>query len=503
MGYRSPKGAFCLHPPQLTARRARDEPPERSTSATYKTARKGQPFVEPFLHSHMTTTDHTTITTRRAFLKTSASIALVMPSLIPATVLGAEGTPPPSERVRVGLLGCGGMGRSNLNNCAQHKDVVVTAACDAWKARRDSVVAQFKETCKGYADYREMLASKDLDGVIVATPPHWHTLQAIAVCEAKKDLYLQKPMTLHLAESLAIRNAVKKHGTISQVGTQIHATDNYRRVVEYLRAGLLGRVGTVRTFNVMNQSPDGVGHAPKSEVPAGLDWDAWCGPAAKCPYNSILATDAFYHSSWMAYSGGWTPGMAPHIIDLPIWALDLGYPTMVSSAGGRYVLQDDGDAYDHHEVLWQYPKTTMTWMSSLTNSYDFLMKSQDPERRLGMYFHGTNGTLYANYNMYRVLAEGKRMEGKEAPPASIPSSPGHEREWLDSIKSRKATTCDVNYHLRVDVPLVLSLLSLKLGRSIRFDPATESIVGDPEAARLAIPEYRAPWKFPRDYLNPV
>jgi predicted dehydrogenase len=192
--------------------------------------------------------------------------------------------------------------------------------------------------------------------------------------------------------------------------------------------------------------------------------------------------------------------MAPHIIDLPVWALDLGFPTVTSSAGGRYVLKDDGDAYDHHEVLWQYPNLTMTWMSSLTNSYDFMMKSQAPARRLGIYFQGTNGTLYANYEMFRVLAEGKQMEGKEPPPPTLPSSPGHEREWLDCIRSRQQPSCSVFYHVHVDVPIVLSLLSLKLGRSIRFDPAREAIVGDKEAQKLAVPEYRKPWKFPRQYL---
>jgi predicted dehydrogenase len=392
------------------------------------------------------------------------------------------------------------MGRSNLGECIKHADVVLTAACDVWKARRDSVVAQFKDTCKPYADYRQMLQAKDLDAVIIATPPHWHTLQAIAACEAGKDIYLQKPMTLHLGESLAVRNAVKKHNRISQIGTQIHAGDNYRRVVEFIRSGQLGKIGVARTFNVMNQGPSGVGKATDTKLPDGLDWDMWCGPAPRCAFNPILATDAYYHGSWMAYSGGWTPGMAPHIIDLPVWALDLGYPTMTSSSGGRFVVDDDGDAYDHHEVLWRYPNCTLTWMSSLTNSYDFLMKSQDPERRLGIYFHGTNGTLYSNYGIHRVLAEGKRMEGKAPPLASIPPSPGHEREWLDCVKSRQQPSCSVFYHVRVDVPIVLSLLSLKLGRSIQFDPFKERIVGDPEAARLAVPTYRDPWKFPTRYL---
>ncbi len=441
---------------------------------------------------------------RRAFLEKAATVTAIGFAARHASLAGepsAAPKPGPNSRINLGLIGCGGMGRANLSNCAPQPDVVVTAACDVWKARRDSVVAQFKDTCKPYADFREVLAAPDVDAVIIATPPHWHALIAIAACEAGKDIYLQKPMTLHLGESLAVRNAVKRHGRISQIGTQIHASDNYRRVVEFIRAGLLGSVGTVRTFNVMNQSPDGVGHAKDLKLPDGLDWDLWCGPAPKCPFNPILAADAYYHSSWMAYSGGWTPGMAPHIIDLPIWALDLGYPTVTSSAGGRYILKDDGDAYDHHEVLWQYPNHTLTWMSSLTNSYDFLMKSQEPERRLGIYFHGTNGTMYANYGMYKVLAEGKRMEGKEPPPPSIPPSPGHEREWLDCIKSRQQPSCSVFYHTRVDVPIVLSLLSLKLQRSIRFDPAKEEIVGDKEAARLAVPEYRAPWKFPKQYLK--
>ena len=248
------------------------------------------------------------------------------------------------------------MGRGNLGACAKQPDVVVTAACDVWEARRDAVVQQFKDTCKGYRDFREMLQQQDLDAVIIATPPHWHALIAIAACEAGKDIYLQKPMTLHLAESLAVRNAVKKHNRICQIGTQIHASENYRRVVEFIRSGNLGPVGVVRTFNVMNQMPDGVGHSPPTDRP-GRAWIGTSGAARpRCGRSiRILATDAYNHCSWMDYSGGWTPGMAPHIIDLPVWALDLGFPLRTSSAGGRYFLKDDGDAYDNHEVLWQYP----------------------------------------------------------------------------------------------------------------------------------------------------
>lgn len=443
---------------------------------------------------------------RREFIQKAATVSAIGFAARPLLAADAPAPAPaktvsPNSRIHLGIIGCGSMGRSNLGNCSRQPDVVVTAACDVWDARRDAVVEQFKGTCKGYRDYREMLQQKDLDAVIIATPPHWHTLQAIAACEAGKDIYLQKPMTLHLAESFAVRNAVKKHNRICQVGTQIHASENYRRVVEFIRSGNLGPVGTVRTFNVQNQHPKGIGAATQKKAPEGLDWNLWCGPAPLREFNRTLAADAFYHSSWLDYSGGWTPGMAPHIIDLPVWAMDLGFPLNTSSAGGRYVLQDDGDAYDHHEVLWQYPKCTMTWMSSMTNSYGFDLHGKPvPGRRLGIYFHGANGTMYSDYGKFTIVPEGDKMKDLPEVPKSLAPSPGHEREWLDCVTSRQQPSCNPAYHVRVDVPIVLSLLSLKLGRSIRFDPATEKIVGDPEAARLAMPQYRDPWKFPEKYV---
>jgi predicted dehydrogenase len=441
--------------------------------------------------------------TRRQFLKTTAAAAVVAPILIPASALGRDGKPAPSERINLGIIGCGGMGTSNLTTCARFPDVVVTAACDVWDARLETVVEGHKGTCKGYQDYREMLQQKELDAVIIATPPHWHALLAIAACEAGKDIYLQKPMTLHLAESFAVRNAVNRHQRVCQVGTQIHASQNYRRVVEYIRSGNLGSIGTVRTFNVMNQGPRGIGVLNDKTTPRdlGLDWNLWCGPAPLSKFNRTLVRDAYNHCSWMDYSGGWTPGMAPHIIDLPIWALDLGFPTETSSSGGRFIINDDGDAYDNHEVLWRYPKLTLTWMSSLTNSYGFDFHGEPQRsRRLGIYLHGVNGTMQANYDMFKIVPEGDGMDGKQPPPETIAASPGHEREWLNCVKSRQAPSCNPNYHVRVDVPVLLSLLSLKRGRTIRFDPKTEKIVGDSEAAKLAIPKYRAPWKFPAQYL---
>ncbi|MBK6284134.1 MAG: Gfo/Idh/MocA family oxidoreductase [Draconibacterium sp.] len=437
---------------------------------------------------------------RRNFVKTTSVAAIGAPLILKSSLL--SGKTAASDKINLGIIGCGGLGKQNLFASAAHPDVVVVAACDVWKERLDPVVEKYKETCTGYTDFRELIQHKGLDAVIIATPAHWHAIQAVEAAKAGLDIYLQKPMTMHLGESLAVRNAVRKHKVMCQIGTQIHASEHYRRMVELVRSGNLGDIATVRTFFVMNEAPNGVGLGFNTEkIPKGMDWDMWVGPARMQPFNPNLVKDAFYHGSWMDFSGGWTPGMAPHITDLPIWALNLDYPTEISATGGRYITKDDGDAYDNHEVIWRYPNLTMTWMSSLTNSYGFdFLREQKSQRRLGIYFHGVNGTLLTDYSTHQLLPEGDRMKGMETPPKSIPPSPGHELEWVESIKSRKQPSCNPEYHVKVDVPIELSVLSMKLGRSIKFDPKTEKIVGDDEAARLAIPEYRAPWKFPTEYL---
>lgn len=440
--------------------------------------------------------------TRRNFVKTTSAAAIGTPLILKSSLVKGAGFSAASDKINLGIIGCGGLGKVNLLAAAEHPDVVVTAACDVWKERLDPIVEKYKATCTGYTDYRELLQHKGLDAVIIATPAHWHAIQAVEAAQAGLDIYLQKPMTMHLGESLAVRNAVKKHNVICQVGTQIHASEHYRRMVELVRSGNLGEIGTIRTFFAMNEAPNGIGLGHNSmNIPKGLDWDMWVGPAPMQDYNPNLVKDAFYHCFWNDFSGGWTPGMAPHITDLPIWALDLDYPTEISASGGRFIINDDSDAYDNHEVIWRYPNLTMTWMMSLTNSYGFdFLRSQESRRRLGIYFHGVNGTLYTDYDSHTILPEGNRMDGMQTPPESLPPSPGHELEWVECIKSRKQPSCNPGYHVKVDIPIELSVLSMKLGRSIKFDPLTEKIVGDDEAAHLAIPEYRDPWKFPIEYL---
>lgn len=437
---------------------------------------------------------------RRRFLGTSAAIGAAAVATTRAGV--AQSGSGPNEKIHLGIIGTNGMGRGNLNNCARHEDIVVTAVCDVWDKRRAPVLKQFPEA-KEYTDYRKLLADESVDAVIIATPPHWHALMAVDAARAGKDIYLQKPMTLTLGESLAVKNAVKRHDVICQIGTQIHATGNYRRVVEKIQAGHIGQVSVARTFNVMNQGPNGIGKASDTTVPKGLDWNLWLGPGPQRPFNPLLAANSYNHCSFMAYSGGWTPGMAPHIVDLPIWALAPGYPTMVSCSGGRYIVDDDGDAPDVQEMIFQYPNLTLAWSMSIINSFGYDFGRGKPARRLGIYFFGSAGTLHANYGKHEVVPEGDFFDPDRLPEEDdrIESSPGHEFEWVECMKTRAQPSCSPEYHSYVDIPLVLGNLSYQLGRSIQFDPETLEIVGDEEAARAAIPEFRAPWKFPSEYLS--
>jgi predicted dehydrogenase len=414
--------------------------------------------------------------TRRTFFKASGTGVGIG---LAAGVLGGRARAAPSDKVNLGLVGVGPMGGGHLRRYLGFPDVRVTAICDVNQRKLDGAVKRTKGAATGYRDFRKLLEHADLDAVVVAPPPHWHAIVAVAVCKAGKDLFVEKPMTLTVGESQAVCKAVKDHGRISQVGTQIHAGENYTRVVEIVRSGILGHVNCVRTFMKLNQRRKGIGTAKDCPPPEFLDWDMWVGPAPSRPYNPLITKGAYHHCSFMAFSGGWLPGMAPHIIDLPVWAL---------------VLEDGGDCPDVQEVLWQYPGLVMTHMMNLTNSYGWDFQGKGGKaRRLGIYFHGEHATLFCNYGTYTIVPEADPKAELQLPDKTLPRSKGHYREWIDCIKSRKQPSCNVFYHHKVNVPCCLANLSLRLGRSIRFDPTTGTAVGDDEANRALMPTYRKPW----------
>ncbi|MDZ7617538.1 MAG: Gfo/Idh/MocA family oxidoreductase [Patescibacteria group bacterium] len=448
---------------------------------------------------------------RRQFLATTSTAAAVaVPTLIPRNVLAAPGQPGANDKICLGLIGAGAMGNADLADCAQYEDVEVAAICDVWKDHLDRTLEKYGNKPKGYHDYRELLANKDVDGVIVATPHHWHCRMAVDVCEAGKDLYLEKPMSLHHAESRVIRNAVLKHKRVYQHGTQMHASDTYRQVTQWVQSGKLGAISVARCFLSANVGVEGEGFPPDGDPPADLDWNTWAGPAPIRPFNINIVKSGYAHTLWLDYGGGRTAGMSEHILDLPFWALGLEFPTHVSSVASKRYVKDNTDAPDTHEVTFEFPSVTLTWSMSQVSSFGFNLQDIDQfrehgvptgvQRRLGYYLQGVEGTIFGNYGTYRVVPQTQALADADPPEETIPQSVGHRREWLDCIRTREEPSCNAVYAHKLNTANTLANLSMKVGRPLRFDPATQQILDDEEAVRVSLPEYRDPWKFPAEYL---
>ncbi len=401
-----------------------------------------------------------------------------------------------NDKIVVGIIGVGSRGyNTHIDWFGKHPDVEIGAVCDVHAPYVERAVAKTGGKARGYHDFRDLLAQKDIDAVVVCTPPQWHAIISILACQAGKDVYCEKPMSRFPAEARAMAEAAKKHGRITQVGTQIHATENYHKCVDVVRSGALGQITAVRNFCSMNDDSEGLGMPPDTAPPEGLDWNMWLGPAPQVPFNIGRFRDGM-HRYFKDYVDSWLHELGPHIVDLPFWALDLPQPTAVSASGGRFATNSIADVPDTMDVIWEWPDKIMTWSLMQASSFPFGVGGPGSGRKLGIVFHGKDATLLANYGLCQVLdKQGKPVEDK-AYPVAAPPSPGHEREFLDAVKSRKQPSCSFEAHLPLHVALNLAHTALQTGRKLHWDAEKFEVVGDKEANRLITPQYRAPWKLP-------
>jgi len=421
---------------------------------------------------------------------------------------------PPSDRVRLASIGVAGRGTALLNSFKGLRDAEIVAAVDVYKPHRERAAKRAGENCQAYEDYREVLDRKDVDGVVIATPTHWHGPIALAACLADKDVYVEKPMTYNVRESLLLRKVAGERKRVTQVGTQIHAGANYKRVVELVRAGVLGKITHVRGWMVCNEAPDGIGKPADVEPLPGLNWDSWLGPAPVSPFNINKFRTGWFRYFW-DYGGGWITAMAPHLIDLWFYALpDLTAPTGVAASGGRWVVDDNAETPDSQYVLYDFPGMTVMWSHSSANSYGYELQTGAPtpttrskpnktaivpcpmKRRIGVAFQGTHGTLAADYSKHGIWTEGGRIE--DANLKDVPSPPAHNHydEFVQCIKTRETPRCNVAYHHKVNLVCHLGNIALRVNRKIRWDDEAETLVGDAEAARMMTRDYRKPYALP-------
>jgi predicted dehydrogenase len=451
-------------------------------------------------------------TTRRVFL--GAAGAAVMTAASYKRVLGAN------DRIGIGVVGFGLIGKQHVTDLKKFKDVEMLGMCDVYKPRLEEGLAYMESpNAKGYSDFRKMYENKDIQGVLVATPDHWHALLTILACAAGKDVYVEKPMTVFINEGKWMIQAARKYNRIVVVGTQRRHGKGVIDSKKVVESGILGKIHSIRWASYRNIYP-GFGKTPVSDPPPGLDYDLWLGPAEKKPYT---AHRGLYHFRWFwDYSGGQMTNLGAHIIDQVLYVMNAKGPTLVSSVGGRYALEDDGETPDLQDAIWVFPGFVMNCAIREANA----MRTDAAAR--GQLYLGTKGTMILAGN-YEV-----QPESKIDPVNEIPRFSGHpiggpvytdtkptpwigalkgkgietdarygfggedtlamnKQDWLDSMQSRKRPFCEVADGHRVAIVCILANMSLKLGRSIRWDPEQEQVVGDREAAAMCAKQYRAPW----------
>jgi predicted dehydrogenase len=441
---------------------------------------------------------------RRKFLQLGvAGLAL--------STLGGYAAEFADQKKRVGLIGCGWYGKCDLWRLLQVAPVEVVSLCDVDRrmlSEAADIAAErqlSKKRPRTYSDYREMLKEKDLDLVLIATPDHWHPLIAIAAIEAGADLYLQKPISVDVAEGQAILAAARKHNRVVQVGTQRRSTPHLIEARdEFIKTGKLGQIACVETCCYYHMRADR--NPPDTAPPDYLDYEMWTGPAPMRPYNSMVHPRGW--RAFMEYGNGIIGDMGIHMFDMVRWMLDLGWPKRVSSSGGILVAGNTkANISDTQIATFDFGDLEVVWTHRTWG------QAPDPKYSWGAILYGDNGTLKAGVMSYDFIpADGGQAVHKDVTyefdqyPIDrtekdlerhvAPAIRGHMKNLLAAIATRGKPVADIEQGYISTAACVLANLSMQLGRTLAWDPVKGRVIADDEANRLLRRPYRPPWVHP-------
>lgn len=409
-----------------------------------------------------------------------------------ARIVGAN------DRVSVGIIGMGRMARGHLGNLLDFDDVQVTAISDVYEPNLAYGVARASGAVS-VADFRALLDRDDVDAVVVGSPDHWHALHTVLACQAGKDVYVEKPTSLTVAEGRKMVEAAHRYDRVVQVGTQQRSNPMFQQAVEIIQGGQLGEISFVRTWNVSNAYPDGIGTPPDSEPPPGLDWDLWLGPAPRVAYNvnrfGVVLNDEGNYTRWASfrwfwdYAGGMMTDWGVHLLDIVQWAMAVDYPESISASGGKLYLRDNRDTPDTLMATFRYPSFVCTYENRVCNGYPL------EGRGYGILFYGTRGTLFVNRGELEVMPE----SGSDLQPMQLEQSGGghaaHMRNFIDCVQARTQPICDIETGHRSSSVAMLGNIAYRAGRRIDWDGPRERILGDDYAASLLSKPYRGAWSL--------
>jgi predicted dehydrogenase len=428
--------------------------------------------------------------TRRSFLTgTLGAAALGFTAARPSR--SASGT----NAVRLGIIGCGGQGESNWSSLAGEEIVVL---CDVDLARTARAKERFPKA-EVVQDFRRVIERNDVDAVVVSTPDHWHSIPSVWAMETGKHVYCEKPLAHSVYEARVMEETARRKGVVTQMGTQIHAGANYRRVVELVKAGAIGPVRRVDVWCEKRPSP--AKRLTQGAPPSTLDYELWVGPAPMMPYNPAVVP--FNWRWWWEYGGGVLGDMACHYMDLPHWALDLRHPLRVSASGTEFPDADNKVPVEMR-VDYAYPErpglppVRLVWWHGIPGPKDETGAVRDLGMRSGVLFHGDDGELLADYGSHKLLPEDK-FKDYQRPAPSIPDSVGHHLEWINGIKNGAPTTCNFDYSGALAETVLLGNVAYRLGREIEWDAKKLKVKNAREEQwePLIRPAFRGDWKLKR------
>lgn len=457
---------------------------------------------------------------RREF---TASASLASLALAAGAAQAAEKDAGSSKKdgpLRVGFIGLGNRGDQVHDAFLQQSDVKITAVCDMYQPYLDFAASKVKEK-QGHEpfatkDYKELLKRADVDAVAICTPDHWHGLMTAHALLADKDVYVEKPLGINIAEGRKLVDLAKARNKIVQVGIQRKSSALCREVVERIQAGDIGRVSVVRCFHVQNETPLGIGSPADSEPPPGFDWDAWQGPAKEHPYNK---NRGFYRFRWFYdYSGGQLTNFGVHYLCLIHWALGVSAPHSVVAMGGKYVNFDNREVPDTLEVVWTYP--TKQGDTLVTFSQFNATGQGGAARPCEIEFRGTKGTLYFTTSGYEIvpdnitpnefparspidreLERGYRKGSKpEIEPLKIAGKVldgDHARNFVDAVKSRTEPSCPLEFGHRVTTAAQMANIALRTKQYLLWDAKKEQFTNNDAANAYLAAEYRKGYEWPK------
>ena len=437
---------------------------------------------------------------RRAFLKSAAATGAVLAAPHFVRALGAN------EKLNIAMIGSGGRGGANLGGVASEN---IVALCDVNKAAIAQAAAKHPKA-RQIVDFRKLFDdhSKEFDAVVVSTCEHTHAFATLAALQLGKHVYCEKPLTHNIWEARVIREAAAKTKLATQMGTQIHATDNYRRVVELIQANAIGPVHEAHVWvsrawglqSAADAKANGdivhVTERPKGSVPpADLNWDLWLGPVADRPFDPVYVPGPKWYR-WWDFGNGTMSDLGSHWNDLPFWALKLKAPLTVEASGPpphAEIAPASMQAKYEFPARGEMPAVTMTWYQGANKPAAWTEK-KIPQWGNGVLFVGDKGMLLSDYSKNLLLPE-KEFTDYQRPAVSIAKSLGHYAEWIHACKTGSPTTCNFEYAGWLTESNHLGNVAFRAGKKLEWDPETMKARNCPAADAFIHREYRKGWKL--------